>query len=369
MKRCRLLLLCALTCAPGAAGAAEQDATGAIVCPGDASMTEALAAKEVRRYVYLRTGKLLPIIGKIPPAGGGVSIVVASRDRAILKTPAAEGKLAAVVAALKPQHYLLKTVVRSGRRTALIVGGDGVGTLYGAYRFAERLGVRFYLHGDVVPDRRAGLVLPDLDERGAPLFALRGIQPFHDFPEGPDWWNADGYKAVLAQLPKLRMNFFGLHTYPEGGVGPEPAVWIGCPKDIGTGGRVTFSYRARHFTTLSGTWGYAPRKTGDYAFGATSLFERDAYGADYMSGMSPWPKTPADCNELFNRVGAMLRDTFTFARRLGIRTCIGTEAPLTVPRAVRERLKAAGRNPSDPAVRQELYEGIFRRIMKTHPLD
>lgn len=115
MKRFRLLLLCALTCAPGTAGAAEQGATGAIVCPVNASMTEALAAKEIRRYVYLRTGSLLPIAEKIPPAGGGMSIVVASRDRAILKTPPADGKLAAALAALKPQHYLLKTVVLDAR--------------------------------------------------------------------------------------------------------------------------------------------------------------------------------------------------------------------------------------------------------------
>ena len=36
-----------------------------------------------------------------------------------------------------------------------MVGGDPIGTLYGAYRLAERLGVRFYLHGDVVPDAAA----------------------------------------------------------------------------------------------------------------------------------------------------------------------------------------------------------------------
>ena len=97
-----------------------------------------------------------------------------------------------------------------------------------------------------------------VEELGKPLFDRRGIQPFHDFPEGPDWWNADGYKAILGQLPKLRMNFFGLHTYPEGGVGPEPVVWIGRPEDIVPDGRVKASYPSRHFTTLNGTWGYRP---------------------------------------------------------------------------------------------------------------
>ena len=45
-------------------------------------------------------------------------------------------------------------------------------------------------------------------------------------------------RPILAQLPKMRMNFFGLHTYPEGGVGPEPAVWIGPPDEIGEDGQV-----------------------------------------------------------------------------------------------------------------------------------
>ena len=71
------------------------------------------------------------------------------------------------------------------------------------------------MHGDTVPDGRIPFELPNPQERGGPLFELRGIQPFHDFPEGPDWWNADHYKSVLSQLPKMGMNFFGLHCYPE----------------------------------------------------------------------------------------------------------------------------------------------------------
>ncbi len=148
----------------------------------------------------------------------------------------------------------------------MIAGGDGIGTLYGAYRLAEHLGVRFYMHGDVLPDEQVPLALPQLDETGKPLFALRGIQPFHDFPEGPDWWNADEYKAILGQLPKMRMNFFGLHTYPQGGVGPEPLVWIGPPAEVGPQGKVKASYPSRHFTTgnVTGAWGYRPAKTGEY---------------------------------------------------------------------------------------------------------
>jgi len=252
------------------------------------------------------------------------------------------------------------------------LGGDAVGTLYGAYRVAEHLGVRFYLHGDVVPDEQVAFAMPQLDERGEPLFDRRGIQPFHDFPEGPDWWNADGYKAVLAQLPKLRMNFFGLHCYPEGGVGPEPLVWIGCKDHVNDDGTVKAAYASRHFQTSNptGAWGYRPMKTGDYTYGAAALYDVDNYAADYMRTAFPWNDMPASAEaEVFDRMGALLRNAFTFAGRLGVKTCIGTETPLKIPRDVQERLKSGGSDPSDPAVVQKVYEGMFRRIQRTHPLD
>ena len=48
------------------------------------------------------------------------------------------------------------------------------------------------------------------------------------------------------QIPKLRMNFFGLHTYPQGGVGPEPTVWIGLAEDVNPDGTVASRlHRAR----------------------------------------------------------------------------------------------------------------------------
>src|SRR3990170_2954116 len=228
----------------GISGARTSSSAGGvtIVCPSDASPAEKLAAKEIRRYLYLRTGKLVPIVpadAELPTAGG--LIVVGCKDQAIARALAVDNpETASAVNTLESQQYLLKTVengkdasaalpAAGGLRSTrlLIVGGDAIGTLYGAYRFAEHLGVRFYLHGDTIPDERIALKIPDLNETGKPLFETRGIQPFHDFPEGPDWWNADDYKAVIAQLPKLRMNFFGLHTYPQGGVGPEPTVWIG----------------------------------------------------------------------------------------------------------------------------------------------
>jgi hypothetical protein len=338
-----------------------------IVSPKGASDLETLAAHEVRRYVYLRTGRLLPIVPTVPDAVG--AIVVARKDRDVVTALAREAKLEAAVGALSDQAYLLKTIPHAIGPVVLIAGGDDAGTLYGAYRFAEQLGVRFDLHGDVVPDKRIDLNWPVVDESAKPLFALRGIQPFHDFPEGPDWWNADDYKAVISQLPKMGMNFIGLHTYPEGGPNAEPTVWIGLPGDVAEDGTVKFSYPASTYNTLRPTWGYAPKKTGEYLFGAAALFDRDDYGADVMRGLCPEPATTEHANEVFNRTAAMLREAFEHAHALGVKTCVGTETPLTVPRQLQQRLRDAGKDPADLAVVQELYEGIFARAARAYPID
>ncbi|MHC4572830.1 MAG: hypothetical protein ACYS76_01645 [Planctomycetota bacterium] len=363
-----VVVLSLLTVTLATTGWAEQ---ATIVGPKEAAFAEQLAVKEIRRYLYLRTAELLPIIESDSelPAHTHL-IVVGQKGRAVVRDLTAKNAaLKSSVASLGAQQYQLKMLNIGNRRAVLIAGGDPVGTLYGTYRFIEHFGVRYYLHGDTIPDARIPLELPELDERGEPLFELRGIQPFHDFPEGPDWWSTDDYKAVIGQIAKLRMNFIGLHTYPEGGHGPEPTVWIGLAEDIQPDGTVKSGYVSSYANSLRGTWGYAPKKTSEYAFGADRLFERDDYGPEVMSGMVPLPKTPEESNELFNRVGNMLREAFEYAHALGIKTCVGTETPLTIPKVLKEHIKTLGKNPSDPFVVEQLYEGMFERIMKTYPLD
>ena len=341
----------------------------AIIISKDASALEELASKEVRRYLYLRTGKLVPVEPRADAADLRCdAIVILEKDR-FLASGFADPSLRQKVEALGAEEYLLKTFPHRKSSVLLVAGGDEIGTLYGAYRLAEKLGVRFYLHGDVVPDNPIALEIPAVDEVGKPLFRLRGIHPFHDFPEGPDWWNAEDYKAVLSQLPKLRMNFFGLHTYPEGHPNAEPTVWIGLAEDSSPDGTVSFSYPSSFQNTLRGNWGYEATKTGDFYFGTSELFESDGFGADVMQGMVPEPKTPEESNAVFNRTGAMLREAFTLARSLGVKTCVGTEMPLTIPALVKKRLHEKGLDPQNPSVVKEVYKGLFTRLNQAYPLD
>jgi hypothetical protein len=313
----------------------------AIVCPADAPANVKLAAKELRRYIYLRTGELF----SITKSGQGITLQL-------------DPKLVA-------QEYRLQ----GDGNTLTISGGSAVAVLYGAYDLAEKMGVRFYLHGDVIPDQKIAFTIPSVDETHNPLFDTRGIQPFHDFPEGPDWWNQDDYLAYVSQLAKLRMNFLGLHCYPEGGVGPEPLVWIGLTNDLAANGRVQFSYPAFWANTANHNWGYQPMKTSEFSGGAALLFPDDDYGPEVMQGVQPRPATPEQGNELFNRVGEQFRVITAAARQLGVKTCIGTETPLTIPKALQEHLKQLGKSPADLAVRRELYTGMFQRIARLYPVD
>lgn len=329
--------------------------------PENASQVEKFAAHEIRRYLYLRTGKLAKFHHRDDSSVRNSFLIT-------LGTKNWPGThYSGEKADLDAGEYIIRKSLNW--KGIHIIGGDDISTLYGAYRYAEHLGVRFYLHGDVVPDGILNSELPEINEKGKPLFETRGIQPFHDFPEGPDWWNLDDYKSVIAQLPKLRMNFFGLHTYPEGHPNAEPTVWIGLKDDIGQNGTVTVSYSSSYQNTLRGNWGYSAKPTSEFLFGGSQLFARDDYGNDVMAGMCPQPESPDDCNEVFRRAGTVLGDVFGFAHTLGIKTCIGTETPLRIPERVQERLRSMGKNPADPTVVQELYEGMFRRVADTTPID
>ena len=170
-----------------AAAQAESPPSMAAICTaGRPQANELLAAKEIRRYVYLRTGKLLPIVElpdgfgdwKAAPPGGLIAVGGAGRFGAIAESNPDLARLAA-------DQYVLRTIQHGGR-SIVVVCGSGEGLIYAAYRFAEHLGVRFYLHGDVVPDKQIALELPNAGRN--PQAAVRPSAAFSRstiFPRGP----------------------------------------------------------------------------------------------------------------------------------------------------------------------------------------
>ena len=344
-----------------------------IIIPESPDAYHSLAAKELRRYIFHRSDQLLTIVESDQTDNfSGDIIVIAGKDTKpgsiISETFQDE------LQSLDDQSFLIKTSKTGDQTVTYIIGGGPMGTLYGTYDYIEQLGIRFYLHGDVIPDEKITFTLPGINKTGKPLFETRGILPFHDFPEGPDWWNVEDYKAIITQLIKLKMNFIGFHTYPEvsnypsGYCQAEPMVWIGNEEDIAADGTVRSAYPVLHFNTRHETWGYENMPTSEFNCGAGELFETDYYGADYIKNISDWPHSESENIALFNDFGKLLSNAFSFAKHIGVKTCIGTETPLTVPNQLKSRLVGDNGEITREMVK-DIYKGIFTRINKTHPLD
>ena len=101
--------------------------------------------------------------------------------------------------------------------------------------------------------------LPLAHTDASPTFDYRGLQPFHDFPEGPDWWDTEHYKLILTQLSKMKMNFLGLHTYPYSATDAghstghnEPTVFVGTADDLEADGsvKVASAYPTSYANTM-----------------------------------------------------------------------------------------------------------------------
>jgi hypothetical protein len=334
----------------------EQKNAGIIILPEKAGRTEQFAAKEIRKYVYLRSGEIPDIVKKVNKEKA--NSVVLKLDNSYSE-----------------EEFSLQTKNTGSGKLLEITGGTPKALLYGAYEFAEQLGIRFYLDGDVIPDKQIPFRIPELNIHQKPLFSIRGIQPFHDFPEGPDWWSIQDYKSIITQLPKLKMNFIGFHTYPENkkfageGNKAEPMTWIGTEDQINADGTVKSAYPVLHFNTLDDSWGYYPRKTSEYSFGASQFFAADKYGNGYISGTSLWPHTDEENISIFNQFGTLQKEVFSYAASLGVKTCLGTETYLTIPENVKKQLSKKGIDPDSDEAKKMVYKGIFERIKKIHPLD
>lgn len=303
-----------------------------------------LAAAELRRYAWLRTGRLDSFAATLTTvAAGGAGL-----DEEI-----------AAARALGPEGAVIRTRHEGDRNHYVIVGCDEPGALFAAYHLCEAWGIRFHLHGDCVPE---AIVrdLPEVHADRRPLFAVRGLHPFHNFPEGPDGWLEEDYRHYLGQMTKLGMNFIGFHAYTSIGHGFEPQVWMGLPDDVEHDGRVRRAYPAANWHSGGGTWGYAATRPASMPLDADKLVAPERY-ADHAG--------TEDACELFNRIGARWKRLFGEARRRGMRCCLGLEIPLVMPNELREQLAASGLDPESREAHLLVWRGIFRRIVRTHPLD
>ena len=255
------------------------------------------AAKEIRRYVYAARGVLATVHGPDPASPWQPSLCKAVDNEIIyLASPhSVVSNATGLSTKLDDANDAERLVIRSYgagdvalqklacpnvSNVVVCAGNRPRSPLQCAYRLAERLGVRFSLHGDTVPDRRpapaptGNRLFADVDVVVDPLFSVRGLQPFHDFPDGVDWWTLDDFKAILTQMEKMTLNFIGFHTYCKTVDYCEPTVWVGPKEDVNDDGTVKTGYKSAYASTLRGNyWGYTAGNTSDFKFGGHLMFE------------------------------------------------------------------------------------------------
>lgn len=114
--------------------------------------------------------------------------------------------------ALSSQGHLVRKVDDT---TMLLAGGSGSAVGWAVYELAQRLGVRYLLHGDVLPLPGPALVLPQVDQVFEPRLSLRSWRQMSELGYGPIMWTLDEHKRVLGQLFKLKYNSVHFSSWPH----------------------------------------------------------------------------------------------------------------------------------------------------------
>ena len=78
--------------------------------------------------------------------------------------------------------------------------------MWAVYELIERWGVRYLLHGDVLPDVPGEFHLPKEDIVIEPKLRVRQWRVIDDFACGTESWGMADYRPVLGQLAKMKFN-------------------------------------------------------------------------------------------------------------------------------------------------------------------
>ncbi|MBQ9358948.1 MAG: hypothetical protein IJT95_05340 [Abditibacteriota bacterium] len=215
-----------------------------------------------------------------------------------------------------------------GKRVFFVCGGGPRGAVYAAYSFLRSRGYCFFIDSYQAPRGLAEHLPRTLREK--PVFAKRGLLPWHNFLDGPTAWDPEDYRAYIDNLLRTGGNIVAFHTYDS-----EP---FAAYRENGK-----YVMGSRLLSSASSVWGTVPMPAAGFAFGTGRLFDREYFGAETT-------RIPDD-NVAIEAEQKVLQDALLYARARGLETCLGFEI--------------AG----DPT-RPEIRDGFIKRInavLDTYP--
>src|SRR4051812_15528852 len=321
----------------------------AVVLGPRASELERYAADQLCEYL----GKLYGI--KVRPT---TSLPRSADLGLLLGSPGTNPAVAAALGTagwpkLSDQGLILKRARLDGKPVLVIGGGSPRATMWAVFELVEQWGVRYLLHGDVLPEKPGPFRLPDKDLTLEPKLTIRQWRVVNEHAMGPASWGLADYRPVLDQLAKLKFNRLFVYIWPL-----QPFVHFeagGIPR---RSAEIFFGF---HFPIT-------PDMPGRQLFGKQAEFwnpdlplgagykEMTAAGVRHIHGLMNHARqrgmqcvTVANLGEFPPEFAPLLKK--------GQKT-IGVGAPTLVP--------GADTSPDDPAL-TELASAVLRAVVNTYP--
>lgn len=105
------------------------------------------------------------------------------------------------------EDFLVRRVDANGKSLMLVLGGDDLSVLYGAYALLEEMGWSFQISKDVLPRKTEVMPWPEVNRRLRARATRRGVLLATVFPDLAVFGLKD-YTTLLDQMAKLRLNWF-----------------------------------------------------------------------------------------------------------------------------------------------------------------
>ena len=181
----------------------------AVIVSEKAAELECFAAQQLCNYLEKLFGIQVSPMSSIS-AEAETLFLVGSLDADVVVQGATEED---VLPPITEQGFILRHLQVQGRPSMIVRGGSPRATLWAVYELVEHWGVRYLLHGDVLPSP-VPFHLPDLDVVMEPTLSVRQWRVINDFACGPESWGMGDYRPVLDQLAKLKFNRILLSVWP-----------------------------------------------------------------------------------------------------------------------------------------------------------
>ena len=177
----------------------------AVVTGPEAPELDRFAASELCAYLEKLFGLRVHPTTSIPATARDVFLIGNPATNPLLDTNS--------FPAVSDQGIAIKS--QPGARSTLVVGGGSpTATLWAVYDLVGQWGVRYLLHGDVLP-ARTRFRMPAHNLKQEPILPVRQWRVVNEHAMGPVSWGMADYRPVLDQLAKLKFNRLLISLWPE----------------------------------------------------------------------------------------------------------------------------------------------------------